>query len=206
MYEDSWCSSIYFFFVICLVQTPEGVFPPPVFTEDIFGDDSRWFSVNKYSSIDQRRRLQTHNNCKCPQIMFGDFHMINWISNVMLIYSNSASFDPTFERKCESIFLINASFDCLSLVLVLQHQPHLMSCPVHCSPKDATHRRTVFSWLKLKQAYIFFFYWAPFLRTDHATSVKWTVWLICQDNGDDYRNMSAFSDPSCSAASSRGSS
>lgn len=155
MYEDSWCSSI-FFFVICLVQTPEGVFPPPVFTEDIFGDVSRWFSVNKYSSIDQRRRLQTHNNCKCPQIMFGDFHMINWISNVMLIYSNSASFDPTFERKCESIFFINASFDCLSLVLVLQHQPHLMSCPVHCNPKDATHRRTVFIWLKVKQAYIFF--------------------------------------------------
>lgn len=140
------------------------------------------------------------------QIMFGDFHMINWISNVMLIHSNSASFDPTFERKCESIFLINASFDCLSLVLVLQHQPHLMSCPVHCNPKDATHRRTVFIWLKVKQAYIFFFYWAPFLRTDHATSVKLTVWLICQDNGDDYRNMSAFSDPSCSAASSRGSS
>lgn len=118
----------FFFFVICLVQTPEGDFPPPVFTEDIFGDDSRWFSVNKYSSIDQRRRLQTHNNCKCPQIMFGDFHMINWISNVMLIHSNIASFDPTFERKCESIFFINASFDCLSLVLVLQHQPHLMSC------------------------------------------------------------------------------
>lgn len=128
----------FFFFVICLVQTPEGDFPPPVFTEDIFGDDSRWFSVNKYSSIDQRRRLQTHNNCKCPQIMFGDFHMINWISNVMLIYSNSASFDPTFERKCESIFLINASFDCLSLVLVLQHQPHLMSCPLQskgCHPQ-----------------------------------------------------------------------
>lgn len=135
----------FFFFVICLVQTPEGDFPPPVFTEDIFGDDSRWFSVNKYSSIDQRRRLQTHNNCKCPQIMFGDFHMINWISNVMLIHSNIASFDPTFERKCESIFFINASFDCLSLVLVLQHQPHLMNCPVHCSPKDATQQSS-FGW------------------------------------------------------------
>lgn len=144
----------FFFFVICLVQTPEGVFPPPVFTEDIFGDVSRWFSVNKYSSIDQRRRLQTHNNCKCPQIMFGDFHMINWISNVMLIYSNSASFDPTFERKCESIFFINASFDCLSLVLVLQHQPHLMNCPVHCSPKDATQQSS-FGWKWSRRIYFF---------------------------------------------------
>lgn len=138
MYEDSWCSSIYFFSLFVWSKRLKVFFLHQfllrTFLETTRGD-FLLTSIPVSTSGDAFRHTTTVN---VHQIMFGDFHMINWISNVMLIYSNSASFDPTFERKCETIFLINASFDCLSLVLVLQHQPHLMSCPLQskgCHPQ-----------------------------------------------------------------------
>ena len=152
------------------------------FTEDTLGVDSRWFSVNKYSSTDQRRCLiaarhttqSSCYSCKCPQTMFGDSSLDKLDFKYELIYSHSACFDPTSERKCKSIFffflLMFPSIAWVKFGLATPASSHELSSPLQSngcypqknSPDLAEHEAGIYIYI-----YIIF---------------NWGVWLICQVN------------------------